>query len=68
MEWEFVMAEGSMPWIERVYVGGIREWMAVRVDRAEQMSTEKSIEERRVLERENMTMMDWVCKSTSMEG
>ena len=65
MGWEFVMAEGNMPWIERVYEGDIREWMAVRVDTAEQMSTEKSIG---VLGRGNMTMMDWVCKSTSMEG
>ena len=57
-----------MPWIERVYEGDIREWMAVRIDTAEQMSIEKSIEEERVLERKNMMMMDWVCKSTSMEG
>ena len=32
------------------------------------MSTEKSVEEQRMLERENMMMLDWVCKSTSMEG
>ena len=63
-----MVAEGSMPWIEWVYEGDIREWMAVRVDTAEQMSTEKSSEEQRVLERGNMMMMDWVCKSTSMEG
>ena len=63
-----MVAEESIPWIERVYEGDIREWMAVRIDTAEQMSTEKSIEEQRVLERENMRMMDWVCKSASMEG
>ena len=56
-----------MTWIERVYEGNIREWMAVRIDTAEQMGTEKSIEKERVLERGNMMMMDWVCKSTSME-
>ena len=68
MERGVVVAEESIPWIERVYEGDIREWMAVRIDTAEQMSTEKSIEEQRVLERENMRMMDWVCKSASMEG